>query len=249
MAVMLTLTQCNGKEYISEEVSHADAFYTDIPCTEMLVHILLKFEYPNGQPVLLDSSKVFWVSQNQFLKQNIASWNDSRVYGCYLIVNDVMRKELENRQEIMHFTGYLNGEIVCERDVLVGADRCHVNYLGTEPLTQILHDIPENVQKSKFCELVNIEHIRCIIPSINAFFSTIDINLPYERKLKMIVDWFLSHDCITDARIDCVLCMPTYQGNPNNSRIQFSFLENGQTVNIIMLVTGNDPYFAGFVSE
>ena len=38
----------------------------------------------------------------------------------------------------MHFTGYLNNKIVCERDVLVGADCCHVDYFGTAPLKQII---------------------------------------------------------------------------------------------------------------
>jgi len=42
------------------------------------------------------------------------------------------------KKEVMHFTGYMDGKIVCECDVLVGADRCHVNYLGTDSLTQII---------------------------------------------------------------------------------------------------------------
>ena len=107
-------------------------------CTDIYMHISLKLEYPDGKPVLLDKSKVFWVSKKRYLEQNLVSWNEARVWGSYNIVNDGMRKELQNKKEVMRFTGYLNGKIVCERDVLVGADCCHVAYYGTEPLTQII---------------------------------------------------------------------------------------------------------------
>ena len=50
-----------------------------------------------------------------------------------------MQKELENKKEIMRFTAFLNGEIVCESDLLVGADQCHVKYLGKEPLTHVIY--------------------------------------------------------------------------------------------------------------
>lgn len=221
---MLTSIQCNKGKGCE-----------DVLCTEIFISIPLKLEYPDSQPVLLDSSKVFWVSKNHFLEQNLVSWDESRVWGGYIIVDDGMRKELENKQEVMHFTGYLNDEIVCERDVLVGADCCHVNYLGTEPLTQVIYGISDAVRESKFCELVNVERIRGIIPSYNAFRKTVNEDLPYKNKLQMVVDWFLSHDCITDARIVSSVF----------SEIAFSFVENEQTVNMIMLVD-NDLYFAGF---
>jgi hypothetical protein len=239
-AVMLTSFQCSEKDERKCE---------DVLCTMVFMSIPLKLEYPNGQPVLLDSSKVFWVNKNCYLEKELAMWNEARIWGSYAIVDDGMRKELENKQEVIRFTGYLNNEIVCERDVLVGADCCHVNYFGTEPLNQVIYNISDAVQESKFCELVNVKRIRDIIPSYNAFINTMNENLSYENKLQTIVDWFLSHNCITNARIDCILCVPTYQGNPNNSRVAFSFIENGQTVNMIMLVAGNEPYFAGFISE
>ena len=110
----------------------------DVLCTEIYMHIPLKLEYPDGQPVLLDSSKVFWVSENRYLEQDPVHWNEARVWGSYCIVDDRMQKELLNKKEVMHFTGYLNNKIVCERDVLVGADCCHVGYFGTEPLKQII---------------------------------------------------------------------------------------------------------------
>jgi len=146
-----------------------------------------------------------------------------------------MQKELESKKEIMHFTGYLNNEIVCERDVLVGADCCHVNYFGTEPLTQVIYGISDAVRESKFCELVTTENIRAIIPSFYAFRDTIDENLSYENKLEMIIDWFSSHNCIIEARINDLIF----------GEILFSFVENGQTVNMIMLI---DEYlrFCGF---
>ena len=108
-------------------------------CTDEYASVLLKLEYPDGQPVILDEGKVFWVSENRYLGNGSGSLYEPRSSGSYyLIVNDGMRSELENRQEIMRFTGYLKGEVVCERNILVSADCCHVLYSGTEPLTQII---------------------------------------------------------------------------------------------------------------
>ena len=127
VAVMLILIQCDkGKES------------DNVVCTEEYMAIPLILKYPDGQPVLLDSSKVFWVSENRYLEQKLDLWNEARAWGSYLIVNDGMQNELLNKKELMRFTGYLNSKIVCERDMLVGADRCHVNYFGTEPLTQTI---------------------------------------------------------------------------------------------------------------
>ena len=101
-------------------------------CTEEFLMLTLTLKYPDDQPVSLDSSKVFWVSENRYLEQKI------NFFGRYVIVDDNMQNELLDKREVMRFTGYLNGKIVCERDILVGADCCHVNYLGKETLTQII---------------------------------------------------------------------------------------------------------------
>ena len=238
MAMVLSLLKCSG--------NRNDYFV----CTGFYNVIRLTLKYPDGQPVLLDSSKVFWISRNRYLEQNLDYW--TRLLGYYSIVTDNMRRELRGRREMMRFTGYLDGKIVHKQYVLVGAGYCHVEYLGTEPLTQIVHGVPDAVRKSRFCEFITVEDIGRVTLSIfvNAFVRTIDEDLPYEDKLQMIVDWLLSHDCITDARIDCVLCVPTQQGRPNSSRIEFSFVEDEQTVNVIMLVAGDRPFFAGlFISE
>jgi len=230
----------------------------DVNCLGVFITIGLALEHPNGLPVLLDSSKVFWVSQNRYLEESLHWWYSARRWGNYTIVNDNMQRELYGRSEIMRFTGYLNGEIVHEQNVLVGANRCHVEHLGTEPLTHVLYDIPDSVWKNRFCELINVEHINDfglrtnLVLRINMFVARIDRDLPYEDKLQKIVDWFLSIHCITDAWIDCVLCVPTTSVlGGNDSRIGFSFVEDGQTVNVIMLVSGvnNRPSFVGFIFE
>ena len=231
---MFTLSQCSEKQ----ENGCEDAF-----CTTEGRSVALTLKYPDGQPVLLDECKVFWKNKNRFL-ESYPAWISVSGYGIYIIVADDMQKELIDKQEIMHFTGYLNGEIVHEQDVLVGADCCHVDYLGAEPLTQTIHGVSNEVRENKFCEMINVEHIRKILPSYYAFLETIDETEVYENKLQMIVDWFLSHSCITDARIDCVRC-----ASNDCSKIAFSFVENGQTVNMIMLVTDNNAFFAGFISE
>jgi hypothetical protein len=198
-----------------------------------IVHITLTLKYPDGQPVLVDSGKVVRVSNNQILY----SWNGVSVTGDCLIVGDEMQQELENKKEIMRLTTYLNGEIVCERDVLVGADRCHVRYLGKEPLTQVIYGISDDVRDRKFCELVNVEKIQGIWISYNSFRNTIDENLPFENKLQLIVDWFLSHNCITDAHF-----------SEGDFGIAFSFVENEEIINMVMCLT-NKMYFGGFISK
>ncbi|MDR2233276.1 MAG: hypothetical protein LBE56_09155 [Tannerella sp.] len=109
-----------------------------IACTEVFVSISIELKYPDGQPVLLDSSKVLWVSENRYEEIDSVSWNGLRLFGHYLLVNDNMREELEGRQESIYFTGYLNGKTVIEKNLLVGADRCHVQHLDDQPLTYII---------------------------------------------------------------------------------------------------------------
>ena len=190
----------------------------NVICTKEYAAVALNLEYTDGQPVLLDSGKVLRVSNNQIL----SSWNGVCASSLYLIVDDGMQNELENRKETMRFAGYLNGEIVCERDVLVGADRCHVRYFGKEPLTQVIYGVSDDVRDRKFCELVNVENIRWIFISYNAFRSTVNENLSLENKLPLIVDWFLSHSCITDAHNNGI-----YLTSERNGYIAFSFIEKG----------------------
>jgi hypothetical protein len=129
MAIMLTSTQCENT--CDDEI---------VNCTKEFAFVSLQLKDPDGQPVLLDSTRVFWVSQNRYLEQNSYWWNSARQWGNYIIVDDNMQRELQGRQETMRFTGYLNDEIVYERNILVGADLCHVKYLGTEPLTAVVED-------------------------------------------------------------------------------------------------------------
>jgi hypothetical protein len=195
------------------------------------VHILLKLEYPNGQPVLLDSSKVFWVSQNRFLEQNIVSWSEARAWGHYTIVNDGMRKELQNKEEVMRFTGYLNGEIVCERDVLVGADCCHVHYLGTEPLTQVI-----TLQEESDSSILEVMHK--IIPIINDFLAGLSEDLNDEQKLQALTEWLKLRPRIIDATIFCVSCIKAL---PAESEISISFKENDKTEVFILDILMSNP--------
>ncbi|HOZ30404.1 MAG TPA: hypothetical protein PLL66_05760 [Bacteroidales bacterium] len=110
----------------------------EVFCTADFQYILLKIKYPDGRPYQFDSSKVFWVSENRYLERYSSYRIEGRVRRGYIIVDDIMQEELLNKQEVMHFTGYKNNKVVYERDVLVGADCCHIMYLGTEPLEQII---------------------------------------------------------------------------------------------------------------
>ena len=134
IAVMLILTQCGKEEKGCENVL----------CEEIFKSVSLRLENSDGQPVILDSCKVLWVNENRFLELNFPD-EVLRLMGVYIIVDDGMRKELLNKNEIIHFTGYLNNKIVCEQDVLVSADCCHVYYLGEEPLTQVINGLTNEI--------------------------------------------------------------------------------------------------------
>ena len=124
IVTLLSLTQCNKEK----------------ACTYDFRLITISLTYDDGQPVFLDSCTVFWKNENRYLRT--ASFSRDELInskGYYSIVDDNMQEELEGREEIMHFTGFLNNEIICEKDVLVGADHCHIKYLGTEPLTQTIY--------------------------------------------------------------------------------------------------------------
>ena len=262
LAIMLILAQCTD---INAYKDTNDCDYTDVDdcdypdtdgynCLGVFVSVGLLLRHPNGQPVLLDRSSVFWVSENRFLEQNPFWWNSARQWGNYIVVDDNMQRELRGRQEIMRFTGYIDDEIVFERDLLVSAGPCHVKYLGTEPLTVVVEGISDAIQDREFCELLNTECIFDLIPLVTVVLSSIDDDVSHEDSLQMIVDWLLSRSCIIDAYIDCILCVSanpewadTDLGWGYNSRIAFSFVENGKTVNMGMLVSGCNASFLGFI--
>ena len=226
--IMLIFAQCENKKSCKK-----------VMCTMEFNSITIGLKYPDGYPVLLDSTTVFWKNENRFIIDKGSSfWDMALGAGCYTIVSDGMQKELVHRQEIMHFTGYLNGKIVCERDVLVGADCCHVKHLDTELPNQVIYGIPDDVRAHKFCELFNTDRMIGLLPSYRVFRTTIDENLPYEDKLQMIVDWLLSYSCVTDARI----------ASANLGEIMFSFIKNGQTINMIMHLT-NEIHITHFIEQ
>jgi hypothetical protein len=224
MAVMLIITQCNEG---NEEVN----------CTEEFKLIHLQLEYPDGQSVLLDSSKVFWVNQNRYLEQDTALWNlAAHTWGSYYIVDDGMRKELENEQEVMRFTGYLNGKLVCERDVLVGADCCHVNYLGTESLTIVIYD--DEQENSEEQSHFNVVELNKTIPGINEFLAGLPSESTDEQKLEALTAWLKSYSCINDATILCISCIETL---PTQSEISISVNKNGKTEDYILDILMSNP--------
>ena len=141
---------------------------SQVLCTTVYMSVSLKLEYPDGQPVLLDSCKVFWVRENRYLENSL--WNEARMYGFYSIVDDGMHQELLNKNEVMRFTGYLNDKIVCEREVLVGANCCHVYYLGTEPLNQVINRI-SNCDKDVIISQTEYEN------APNDYLSIIDMKI------------------------------------------------------------------------
>ena len=121
--ILLTLTQCNK----------------DKICTADFRSVTLTLKYSDEQPVLLDSLTVFWESENRYIRQESISWEGVPPNGDYLIVDDGMQKELEGEKETMRFTGFLDDKVIFKKDILVGADQCHVKYLGKESLVQTIN--------------------------------------------------------------------------------------------------------------
>ena len=210
-------------------------------CTDIYKHVSLQLRYYDGRFVLLDSSKVHWVSQNRFLEQNSVSWNEARAWGNYTIVDDGMRKELEGKQEIMRFTGYLKGEIVCEHNVLVGADRCHVNYLGMESLTIVMGNISDYEQgnSEEFCLHLNTAaEMDKTIPVINEFLAGLPSRSSERPNLEVLTAWLKLYPCISDATILCVWCIKT---GILQSEISISVNKNGKTEDYILDILMSNP--------
>lgn len=103
-------------------------------CTDVFVSVGIILQYPDQTPVILDSFKVYWQSKDIYL-QNYPSLIEN---GYYPIVTDLMVSELYNKETNLHFIGYLRDQIIFEREVLVGADCCYVQYLGQESLTHVI---------------------------------------------------------------------------------------------------------------
>jgi hypothetical protein len=240
-SLVLAMTGCKTSKRCEEAM-----------CTDIYMSIGTAVTFTDGQPVWLDSCRVFWGSRDittySCFDENCSSWQDAIIYGYghYTVVNDNLQAELEGRTEKMHFVGYLNGQSY-EQDVLVGANCCHVDYRGTEPLEAIVID-DAITQENQFCSVVNSQNFRNIRIFVIPFLANIsNQDLTYEQKLNVLVDWLKSHSCISDAEIVCIRCVPTYANDPNNSKVSFSFVENGHTFTKMMLISGNDSAgFAGF---
>jgi len=211
MAVALSSTRCNYN------------------CPAVCINIVLILHYPDGQPVLLDSTKVFWVGQNRYL-----TLKEHQLGGGFWGYHGVVTCHTRGlgRRETMRFTGYLGGEVVHRQYVRIGVNRCGHFYLaGTnEPIVRVIYGVSDAVRKNKFCEFVNVEFVSVLMQSsIYALANTMSEELPHEDKLQMIVDWLLLHDCIKDAYVDY-----------NDSQIAFSFLENGEIVNARLIISNTN---------
>jgi hypothetical protein len=127
----------DGIEFYSFVVNFEEE--TDpVNCTDVFRTVSINVEYTDSQSVFLDSCHVFWgnrdITAYSSFDENDIYWDAIRQLGRYIIVTDNMQPELAGITANMHFVGYLGGQIICQRDVLVGADRCHVIYWGSESL-------------------------------------------------------------------------------------------------------------------
>ncbi len=106
-----------------------------IICTEVFETKGIKVQYPDESPVKLDSFKVYWNGNDVTISYNEYQLISYQEEGVYPVVDDGLRKELWGLQEPFRFVGYINNIPVIDRSgIMVGANECHVNYYGEEPL-------------------------------------------------------------------------------------------------------------------
>ncbi len=106
------------------------------PCTEQFECIPLTIKNSKGDPISLDRYKVTWKGEDITPVKDFTSidFQLAQKSGVYAIVNDNMRPDLHGKVANVKFEGYLNNTKIVDHYFLVGADRCHVTYLGEEPL-------------------------------------------------------------------------------------------------------------------
>ncbi len=111
-----------------------DSDKSDLECTKVYMAIPLRLQYEDKSPVVLDSFIVKWGERDITRQYSQEEFERARKVGSYTIVDDGMQEELQNLSVSVLFTGYIDNKIVHKGEYVVGADECHVVYLGNKPL-------------------------------------------------------------------------------------------------------------------
>ncbi len=85
----------------------------DVLCTEEFRTIAVKLKDHLGDPIALDSMKVFREQDGRDITMNP-------------LVDDFMLKELQDKKVTIWFKGFVGGKVVASAKFVVSADCCHV---------------------------------------------------------------------------------------------------------------------------
>lgn len=113
-----------------------------IMCTAEFRQLYVTVQTENGEPIALDSIKLFEGKKDitkieDFESPEYISMKES---GEYLIIDDAMQGILHNKKLDVQFKGYIGKDIITEKTVTVSADQCHVFSL-TENLKIVLKSV------------------------------------------------------------------------------------------------------------
>lgn len=93
-----------------------------VHCTEEYVSITVKLVDKDDTPFALSNYKVFIEDEDITSKVNYSSG----IVGFYPIAYDSMQPELEGKEAVFTFIGYVSGEEVIRKDITIGANKCHI---------------------------------------------------------------------------------------------------------------------------
>jgi hypothetical protein len=105
-------------------------------CTEEFRSIVLIIKYnADHSPYLLSDYKIIRISDNKDITPISDSFSTS--HGYYPITND-MKKELFKFKNVkVEFKGYLNNDLVIQRQFTITADCCHISLVEGNTLILI----------------------------------------------------------------------------------------------------------------
>ena len=93
-----------------------------VNCTDEFVSIIVKLVDKDNAPFSLSSYKVFVGDEDITSKVNCGYG----IVGYYPIAHDSMQPQLEGKESIFTFIGYLSDKEILRKNITIGAGQCHI---------------------------------------------------------------------------------------------------------------------------
>ena len=103
-------------------------------CSEQYVTITIKVRDIQNAPVALESFKVTRTADQSdvTIKVDPADYAIMQKQGIYPIANDSSKRQLDNKNVEVVFTGMVGGKVVVNQKYTIGTDKCHVLLVSGE---------------------------------------------------------------------------------------------------------------------